>query len=282
MVRVQEVLATAAVLCLGAGVALAAEPADAAGHFAMHGGAAPAPVQLGGTDAPGTPGTLWANGPSNSVNGLASERATWTTGTGGPEGDHIATVAEDFYVSQTSQVTEIRVCLYHDGTTAEMYIYADAAGAPGPSVGAPLFGAPTGADVASTTFNDQTARCTAAFGFPGREYVFNPQTTGVTFPVLPAGRYWLAVVGEGGSRAFWADANPSPSPDAAWGSDAFAFPYWSPTSAQGQPDFAFDIDGGPLSTLIEVPTLSGIGLAALALLVAGASFFFLKRRATLS
>ncbi len=260
------------------GAALAEEPADARGYFLIHGGSPGEPVQLGGTDAPGTPGTLWANGASNGVNGLASERATFTVGTGGPEGDHISTIAEDFYVAEASLITEIRVCLFHNGTTAEMYLYADAGGAPGPSVVAPLFGAPTGPDVVSTTFNDETARCTTAFGWPGREYVFSAATTGVAFPVLAPGRYWLAVVGEGGTRAFWADTNPSPSPGAVWGSDSFGFPYWSDTGVQGQPDFAFDIDGEPAGTLLEIPTLSGIGLLALAALMVGVAVVVLRRR----
>ncbi len=273
-----KIVAIAVVAAFACGIALAEEPADAQGYFLIHGGTAGEPVRLGGTEAPGTPGTLWANGATNSVNGLASERATFTTGTGGPEGDHIATIAEDFYVTVASQVTEIRVCLYHDGTTAEMYLYADAGGAPGPSVVQPLFGAPTGPDAVSSTFNDETARCTTAFGWPGREYVFNAATTGVTFPILEPGRYWLAVVGESGTRAFWADTNPSPSPGAVWGSDTFGFPYWSDTGAQGQPDFAFDIDGEPATNLLEVPTLSGIGLFALAALLVGISVVVLRRR----
>ena len=44
----------------------------------------------------GQVGTLWDGGPSNGSNGVASERATTINGTGGPEGDHAATVVVPF------------------------------------------------------------------------------------------------------------------------------------------------------------------------------------------
>jgi hypothetical protein len=74
----------------------------------------------------GQPGTLWDGGPASGANGLSSERATFTAGTGGPEGDHVATVAQAFEVpglvatGQNVRVTEVRPCLYHTGTTAEL------------------------------------------------------------------------------------------------------------------------------------------------------------------
>lgn len=237
-----------------------------------------------GPEVAGTPGNVWDNGPSNSVNGLSSERATFTNGTGGPEGDHISTIANDFVITGVTELTEIRVCLYHNGTTAEMYLYTDGGGNPGPNVTSPIFGGPTTASVVSTTFTDQTSRCTAAFGYPGREYRFSPATTGVPFPVLQPGRYWLAVVGQGGSRAFWAQANspvPSgPSFTGRWGSPIFGIPYWSDTATVGanQPEFAFDIDGRVIS-VIEIPTLSKVGLGLLVLLLATLTVVMLRRRA---
>jgi hypothetical protein len=115
------------------------------------------------------PGNVWDNGPANGINALTSERDTNISGTGGPEGDHASTIADDFDLASNTNIEEIRVCLYHDGTTAELYIYSDSAGAPGPAVNAPLFGAPTTASVVSTTSNDNTSRCLNDFGFPGRQ-----------------------------------------------------------------------------------------------------------------
>jgi hypothetical protein len=83
------------------------------------------------------PGNVWDNGPANGINALTSERDTNISGTGGPEGDHASTIADDFDLASNTNIEEIRVCLYHDGTTAELYIYSDSAGAPGPAVNAP-------------------------------------------------------------------------------------------------------------------------------------------------
>ena len=232
----------------------------------------------GGILAASTPGTLWDNGPNNLVNGLASEADTFTSGTGGPEGDHVATVADDFILAATSELTEIRVCFFSGTPTAELYIYTDNSGMPGPSVTSPIFGGPTTASVVTATYSDNTARCQPAFGFPGREYVFNASTTGVTLPTLNAGHYWLAVVGRGpGTRAFWADSSPSvPLLGGMWGSAVFGYPYWSPTSGQGQPDFAFDIDGRRLVT--AVPTLTEWGMLIIMLLAGLGAIHRLRRQ----
>jgi len=189
---------------------------------------------------PGTAGNLWDNGANDLVDGLASERGTIITGTGGPEGIDASTIANDFVLPSGAAIQEIRVCLFHDGTSAELYIYNDAGGSPALPVTAPLFGAPTTADVVSSTFSDETARCRLTAGFrPGREYTFNLSTTGVAFPSLPPGRYWLAVVAIGGSRGFWAtsDLNAPPQAQASLsaqiGSTFFGFPYWTPIVEAG-------------------------------------------------
>ena len=88
----------------------------------------------GGMAAASTPGTLWDNGPNNLVDGLSSEAGTFVSGTGGPEGDHGSTIADDFLLTVQSELTEIRVCFFSDTPTAELYIYADNGGMPGPSV----------------------------------------------------------------------------------------------------------------------------------------------------
>ena len=203
--------------------------------------------------AASTPGTLWNNGPSNLVNGLSSEAGDIVFGSGGPEGDHGSTIADDFMLAAQSELTEIRVCFFTTMQTAELYIYADNGGMPGPSVTAPIFGGPTTASVVTTTFNDNTSRCPAAFGYPGREFLFNASTTGVTLPTLNAGHYWLAVVGRGSGRAFW-----------------------TPTSTQGQTDFAFDIDGQQAIT--SVPTMTEWGMIIFMLLAGLGAVYYLRMR----
>ena len=133
----------------------------------------------------------------------------------------------------------------------------------------------------TATYSDNTARCQPAFDYPGREYVFNASTTGVTFPTLNAGHYWLAVVGRGpgspNNRAFWADSSPSvPLLGGMWGSTLFGYPYWSPTSTQGQTDFAFDIDGRRLVT--AVPALTEWGMLIVMLLAGLGAIHRLRRQ----
>ena len=134
------------------------------------------------------------------MNGLTSEAGTLVSGSGGPEEDHGTTIADDFMLTGRFELTEIRVCFLADTPSAELYIYTDNGGIPGPSVTSPIFGGPTTASVVTSTYNDNTARCQPAFGYPGREYVFNATTTGVSLPTLTVGHYWLAVVGRGRGR----------------------------------------------------------------------------------
>jgi hypothetical protein len=262
------------------------EVVESGGHYASareewlnHGGAIEEPdesppIALAGGRI------VWDNGGSNQVNGLASERNATVSGTGGPEGDHGSTVADDFQIDSPTIVDEIRVCLYHNGTTAEMYIYQDAGGVPAAPVTAPLWGAPTTVDIVSTTFQDNTPRCQNAFGYTGRQYVFSQATTGVAITLAP-GRYWLAVVGEGGSRGFWATSSPAnPLNIGKWGSTFFGTLYWSDTTLKGPEfrSFAFYITDFATST--SVPALGGIGLlvvVVLLLALGGLSFRQVRR-----
>lgn len=235
------------------------------------------PVAPPGPLAPGTPGTLWDNGPNDLVNGLSSERDTIVFGTGGPEGDHGSTIANDFDLPTGGTLDEIRVCLFATAnvTLAELYIYADAGGVPG---AAPIFGAPTNADLTTTTYTDNTTRCQPAFGFPGREFRW---TLGGSI-FLPPGTYWLAVVGDGqggGGRAFWTTSGAIQVLSSGQiGSTFFGFPYWTPIIALGiEPEFAFDIDGTAGQSILEIPTISGVGIAALSLLLGLAAFLSLRK-----
>ena len=228
--------------------------------------------------APSTPGTLWDNGAADLVNGVTSERNTAITGTGGPEGDHASTIADDFALPSGGTLAEVRACLFISGgvTLAEMYVYADAGGTPG---AAPIAGAPTTADLVTTTYTDNTVRCPNAFGLIGREFQF---VLGGSV-VLPAGTYWLAVVGDGqgdlASRAFRATSGvPFQLNSAVIGSTVFTYPYWTTTLAtHAVPEFAFDIDGPGGAPATEVPAISGFGVAALCLLIGLAALFSLRK-----
>jgi len=265
-------------LLLVSGLALADAPKTAREYWEQAG----SPPVVPGPLAPGTPGTLWDNGAFDLVNGFSSERATVVSGTGGPEGDHGSTLANDFDLPIGGTLDEVRVCfLVTPGlTTAEMYIYADAAGVPG---AAPVVGAPTTADLVTTTYTDNTARCASAFGLVGREFQFVLNGS----VVLPPGHYWLAVVGDGlgdtSSRAFWGNSsNVLNFFEAQWGSTFFAFPYWTPATVANptvEVEFAFDIDGtaGQQTTVLEIPTLGQAGFALLAILLGGAAFVALRR-----
>ena len=172
----------------------------------------------------------------------ASERRTFTTGTGGPEGDHIATIADDFNLTGGPwSITEMRACMFQNTSTeAEAWIYNTTGTAPVLPVTDVLVGHSTagGTDLQSIVFVDNGTRCRTAFGYPGREFEFSPASTGVTFS-LPAGSYWLAVVGgaaaggAGGGRAFRAQSTSSSPPagsgyalEAQWGSAVFGAAYW--------------------------------------------------------
>jgi len=264
-------------LLLVTGMAYADSPKTAREYWEQAG----SPPVVPGPLAPGTPGTLWDNGPSDSVDGLASERATAVSGTGGPEGDHGSTVADDFTLPEGGTLDEVRVCMLTLASTlAEMYIYADVGGAPGP---APVFGAPTTADLTTTTYTDNTTRCANAFGLTGREFRFELNGS----VVLAPGTYWLAAVGDGqgnqGDRDFWATSGQTPIQSVgAWGSTFFSVPYWTPVTgamSTGELDFAFDIDGtaGQQTTVLEIPTLGQAGFALLAILLGGAAFVALRR-----
>ena len=264
-------------LVLVTGLAFADAPAKTAREAWEQAGSPPV---VPGPLVPGTPGTLWDNGANDGVNGLATERNTAVSGTGGPEGDHGATVADDFDLPEGGSIDEVRVCLWTAATTlAEMYIYADVGGAPGPT---PIAGAPTTADFTTTTYTDSTTRCAGGYGWTGREFRFVLNGS----VVLPPGTYWLVVVGDGQGnqtdRDFWATSGlPLTLTEGVFGSTFFAVPYWTPVSGIGftSPEFAFDIDGtaGQQTTVLEIPTLGQAGFALLAILLGGAAFVALRR-----
>jgi hypothetical protein len=268
----------------GVAFAEAREPATAKEWYEMYGNKNFSSTGIRATAA-STPGTLWDNGAADLVNGVSSEANTIVSGTGGPDGDHGSTIADDFVVTTTSKLSEIRVCFLTDTPTAELYIYADNGGVPGPSVTAPLFGSPTTDSVVTTTFNDNTARCPNNFGWTGREFMFNATTTGFELPTLSPGRYWLAVVGRGpgssGNRAYWATSTNNAPADAlvfnpVWGSTYFVAAYWTPNPG-GNLDihaFAFDIDSQPTT----VPTMNEWGMIIFIVIAGIGSFYYLRRQ----
>ena len=227
---------------------------------------------------------IWENGPFDGNDGLASIRNGFLTGTGGPEGDHGSTVADDFQIPANAGPLEFQVCIQATGIVlAEMYVWTDAGGTPTLPVTAPILGAPTTASIVSTTYVRNTAYCPDVFGDEGRLYLFNEATTGAALS-LPAGTYWLAAVGEGtgpSSYAYFATSTPAtPLASGVWGSTAAAATYWSPVSAFGTywHDFAFRVVSVQDVPLQAIPALDARGLALLAALLVGAALVVLRLR----
>jgi hypothetical protein len=204
---------------------------------------------------PGVPGTLWDNGGFDLVNGYPSYGFGYNMPitSFGPEGDIFVMIADDFVLTATAQLTEIRACVLTNlVASAEIYIYSDDGGKPKLPVTTPIFGAPAGSSVESTTFSENNSRCQNAYGFVGRQFIFNATTTGVTFPTLNAGTYWLAVVGKGGfSQAYLGTSSPVNAGFGAQYGSYMVDPFWTPAPIN---EFAFDIDGGDTTP----PTVSVI------------------------
>lgn len=277
-----------AALLLAAPVFSAAPPAiSAAEECAQSGGSC-------GASAPGSRAPLpelssnfvlvWENGQANLVNGWTSERNTSVNGTGGPEGDHGSTIADDFQVPAGMGPLSFYVCFFTTPniTTAEMYLWANAAGSPQLPVTSPLVGAPTTPSIVTTTYLDNTSYCPNAFGIIGRLFVFTPQTTGQIVQ-LPAGTYWLGVVGEdaGSGRAFWATSSPAtPLSRSRIGSTFFGFSYWTDmnvlSSDPAQYNSSFRVLGEVSAQAI--PTLGSWGILALAVGLALAALGLLRFR----
>ena len=232
------------------------------------------------------PNVIWENGPFDGIDGLASARNTVFFGTGGPEGDHGITVADDFQVAGAVSGLEFHVCLQASPeiTAAEMYVWTDTGGAPTAPVTAPLLGGPTTASIVSTTFFRNTAYCPDAFNDEGRLYVFSEATTGVPLSLPAAGTYWLGAVGEnaGAGVVYFATSSPlTPLNTGVVGSTQFAVPYWTPTDdAFGLPpyNYAFRVLQ-PLDVPLQaIPALGAKGFALLAGLLAAAALVALRLR----
>lgn len=227
---------------------------------------------------------IWENGPFDGNDGLASIRNGFVSGTGGPEGDHGSTVADDFQVPANAGPLEFQICIQASGIVlAEMYVWTNTGGSPTLPVTTPILGGPTTASIVSTTYARNTPYCPDAFGDEGRLYLFNEATTGVAL-ALPAGTYWLGAVGEGtgpSSLAYFATSTPAtPLASGVWGSTAFAAPYWTPVSDFGGywHDFAFRVVSAQDVPLQAIPALGARGLALLAALLVAAALVVLRLR----
>jgi hypothetical protein len=163
---------------------------------------------------------------------------------------------------------------------AEMWVWADAGGTPQLPVNAPILGAPTTANISSTTYLRNTTYCPdyPDIGLEGRLYLFSLLTTGASL-TLPPGTYWFSAigVGPGGTNAefaFFETSSPiTPLASAVFGSTAYGFSYWTSvsglTSDTSFHNVAFRVLGevSPQS----IPTLNTVGLGLLVLLLAAAA-----------
>ena len=269
-------LAVAALACALTGIAFAAQPPKSARELGV---GTPPNLQI----HPVVPlaGTLiWDNGNFDGVNGLSSERDTFTSGNGGPAGLDVSDCADDFQITSSQQILTVDSCFVVAGsvTTAHMYIFADNGGVPGTEVA----GAPVTADLQTTTFTDNTTLCPPnIFGLTSRQFEFDFAPGQV---VLAPGTYWVAVVGDGqgdtNTRAFWATSTPgTPLSNAVWGSPVFGITYWTDVgpSISGEEAFSFQVYGQP-NQPSNIPTLGKTGILVLSLLLAAAAVVAIARR----
>jgi hypothetical protein len=169
-------------------------------------------------------------------------------------------------------------------SSAEMWVWANSGGSPQLPVTSPILGAPTTANISSTTYLRNTTYCPDNFGFEGRLYEFSQATTGVSL-TLPPGTYWFSAIGvdAGNGRAFFATSSPTtPLSIARFGSTFYSsYSYWTPmSSVTPNPaihNVAFRILGA-LPPTQAIPTVSRWGLLALGLALAAAAFWAIRLR----
>ncbi len=283
------VCAAAAVLLTCVSGALASAPPLASASEACRAGGGPCTPSSPESRAP-LPGLdtntilVWENGPANGFNGWSSERNTSISGTGGPTGNHASTITDDFQVSSAVGQLTFYACLLTTPqiSSAEMWVWANSGGAPQLPVTSPILGAPTTANISSTTYLRNTSYCPDSFQREGRLYVFSRATTGVSL-TLPPGTYWFSAIGvdAGAGRAFFATSTPTvPLSVGRTGSTFFGQSYWTPITTLSTDtrdhNFAFRVTGEVITQAI--PTVSTWGFVALGVGLAAAALWVLRLR----
>jgi hypothetical protein len=199
--------------------------------------------QVGGSTVrqpvPLTPGTLWANGSWDDINGLASELNTVITD---------ARTADDFELAPGPalyDITQIRATNMSSSNppNAQVEVYTDSGGN-GPAT---LIGTYAMTSWALLGYSQ--------YGWQMIEYTYN--TAGLQ---LPPGHYWLSSIGLGdgtfGDRSFFATSGNGvvQLQEGYFLSNYFGFTTWTPSSTVYgySSDYAFDIDGAPVGQNIAV------------------------------
>jgi hypothetical protein len=180
--------------------------------------------------APLAPGTLWANGSYDDINGLASELNTAVSD---------ARTADDFELDPACplyDITQIRATHMNSSVppNAQVELYADSGGN-GP-----------GALIGTYAMTSSALLGYSQFGWEMIEYTYN--TPGLQ---LPPGHYWLSSIGLGdgtfGDRSFFATSGNGmvQLQEGYFLSQYFGITTWTPgTTVYGYTsDYAFDIDG---------------------------------------
>jgi len=234
---------------------------------------------LSAAQAASSQSPVWDNGAYEvGGSGLVSARDAYIRGRGGPEGDHAATVVDDFEIRRPTRLSQVEVCFLLDKMPlAEMYVFPDLDGEPAL---VPLLGAPTSPDITTLAWAANTPRCRPFRRWTGAEIRFDLGPAG---PILQPGRYWLAVVvdGLGDIRVhpFWAQSSPEqPLERARWGAEHFWIPYWTPIDSRCGTcrDFSFRIYGEQVS-VVEVPATSEFSRALMVVFLGLAGVSLLRR-----
>jgi hypothetical protein len=198
------------------------------------------PVQGASAPAPLTPGTLWANGSYDDINGLASELNTAVSD---------ARTADDFELATGCalyDITQIRATHMTSSSpyNAQVELYADSGGN-GP-----------GALIATFPMSSAAFLGYSQYGWDMVEYTYN--TPGLQ---LAPGHYWLSSIGLGDGtyydRSFFATAGNGvvQLQEGYFLSNSFGFVNWTPgTTVYGYySDYAFDVDGScPVQNTMHV------------------------------
>lgn len=277
MVRLRMAATSLLALLLAASV-----PATAATQTLFSRGMAGEGIPAGGPYVP--PGSLYDNEQSDGSTSLASQDSSGTL---------TARTADDFIVpagncaSGLFDVTQIRMQMVQNDNAPQPFsvdIYNDDGSGNSP--------APSNAIAPIATFAETTQTNLGVFGIGTSIFEVNLATPGLQ--ITADTKYWLSGFGATASanagsfnNFFAASAGAAATTDngviIAPGSGVAV---WTPVDQVigGNPlAFSFAIDGAcsaPTVNVIEVPTVSSLGLAALVLLLMGSAFFLLRRART--
>ena len=226
------------------------------------------------------PGTLWDNDVNNGTTSLASQNDD--------AGANLARTADDFFLDPgpcgTYQIDRIRIQIVQNDASAQPFgveLYDDDGTGASP--------APVDAISPIAAFSETSQMNLGPFG--AGTSMFEASFDDLD-ELIDAGDYWISGFGADGAQNaggffnFFAASNGAmgTTPNGVIIAPGAGVPVWTPVDVVIGPPmlaFSFAIDGacaGPQTTILDVPTMNSWGLVLLALLLAGASLFFVARR----